>query len=57
MRTIARETAPQLPLRNCFKEAGEKVTLYVILTKGEYMQSSTYFLWRISASREEQSSS
>ena len=33
MRTIAWETAPQLPLRNCFKEPGEKVTLYVILMK------------------------
>ena len=47
------ETAPQIALRNCSKEAG-KVSTYMILVKGEYMQS-TYFL-QISASHEEQSS-
>ena len=30
--------------------AGEKVNIYVILVKGEYMQSSTYFLQKFSAS-------
>ena len=33
MRTTAQETAPQL--RNCSKEAGWKVSIYVILVKGE----------------------
>ena len=43
MRTIARETASQIALRNCSKEVGGKVSIYVILVKGEYTQSSTYF--------------
>ena len=37
-RTIAREIA----LGNCSKEAGGKVSIYVISVKKEYMQSSTY---------------
>ena len=59
MRTIARETAFQIALRNCSKEAGGKVSIYVILVKGEYIQSSTYFfffLQKFSASHEAQSS-
>ena len=43
MRTAARETAFQIALRNCSKEVGRKVSIYVILVKGEYIQSSTYF--------------
>ena len=43
MKTIVPETAFQIALRNCSKEAGWKVSIYVILVKGEYMQSSTYF--------------
>ena len=43
MRTIAWETAFQIALRNCSKEAGGKGSIYVILVKGEYIQSSTYF--------------
>ena len=43
MRTAARETASQIALRNCSKEAGGKVSIYVILVKGAYMQSSPYF--------------
>ena len=43
MRTAAQEPDPQIALRNCSKEAGRKVSIYVILVKGEYMQSSTYF--------------
>ena len=43
MRTVARETAPQIALRDCSKEAGRKVSKDVILVKEEYMQSSTYF--------------
>ena len=43
MRTIAQETAFQIALRNCYKEVGGKVSIYVILVKGAYMQSSTYF--------------
>ena len=31
MRTAAWETAPQIALRNCFKEAGGMVKIYVIL--------------------------
>ena len=46
MRTIARETAFQIALRNCSKEVGGKVSVYVILVKGEYMQSSTYIFQR-----------
>ena len=44
MRTAAWETAFQIPLRNCSKEVGGKVGIYVILVRGEYMQSSAYFL-------------
>ena len=51
---IAREKTPQTALRNCFREL-EVVSMYVILVKGEYMQSSTYFLQKVSASHEEQS--
>ena len=43
MRTAAWETAPQIALRNFSKEAERKISTYVILVKGEYMQSSTYF--------------
>ena len=43
MRTVAPETAPQIALRNCFKEVRGKVSIYVILVKGECMQSNTYF--------------
>ena len=37
MRIIAWETVPQTALRNCSKEVGGKVSIYVILMKGEYM--------------------
>ena len=43
MRTTARETASQIALRNCSKEAEGEVSIYVILVKGEYMQLSTYY--------------
>ena len=63
MRTIAWEAAFQIALRNCSKEVGGKVSIYVILVKGEYMQSSTYFLQKVddslvkvTASHEEQTS-
>ena len=42
MRTTAWERAPQIALRDCSKEAGGKVSISVILVKGECMQSSTY---------------
>ena len=42
MRTAAWETAFR-ELRNCSKEAEEMVSIYEILVKVEYMQSSTYF--------------
>ena len=54
MKAIALETTFQLALRNCSKEAGGKVSIYMILVKGEYMQSGTYSLQKVSASYEEQ---
>ena len=39
MRTAAQEIA----LRNCFKEGGEKASIYVILVKGAYIHSNMYF--------------
>ena len=63
MRTTAQETAAQIALRNCSKEKGGMDSIYVILVKGEYRQSSTYFFvesfcWsrEASASHEKQSS-
>ena len=60
MRTAARETAPQIALRNSSKEVGGKDSKDVIFV---YMQSSTHFLvesfcWSCEASAdyEEQSS-
>ena len=41
MRTIAWESAFQIALRNCSKEAGGKISIYMFLVKGEYAQSST----------------
>ena len=57
MRTAARETAPQIALRNCSKEAGEgEVRIYMILVKGKYMQSNIiFFFQKVSASHKEQS--
>ena len=52
MRTIAWETAFQIALRNCSEELRGKVSIYVILVKGKYMQSSTYFLQKVFASHE-----
>ena len=43
MRTVAWETAFQIALRNCSKEARGKLSIYVILAKVEYMQLSTLF--------------
>ena len=43
MRTAVWETTAQITLKNCSKEAGGKVDIYVILMKAEYVQSSTYF--------------
>ena len=43
LRTAAWDTAFQIALRNCSKEVGGKVNIYVILLKGKYMQSSSYF--------------
>ena len=40
-RTTAWETAPQIALRDCSKEERGKVGIYVILLKGQYMESST----------------
>ena len=43
MRAIAWETVFQTALRNCSEEVAGEVSIYVILVKGKYMQSSTYF--------------
>ena len=50
MINIAWETVLQIALRNCSKDVGWKVSVYVVLLKGEYMQSNTYFLQKISTS-------
>ena len=54
MRTTALETASQIALRNCSKEARGKVSTYVILAKVEYMQLSTLFFTEGSDGHEEQ---
>ena len=54
MKTISKETTFQIALRNCSKVVEGEISKYVILVKGEYMQSSTYFLQKVSASHEEQ---
>ena len=50
MMTVTWETAPQATLRNCSKDIGGKERIYVILVKGEYMQSSTNILQKVFAS-------
>ena len=55
MGTAAWDIAPQIPFRNCSKEAGEGQDIGD-LVKMEYVQSSTYFLQKVSASHKEQSS-
>ena len=57
MRTIAQQTAYQRALRNCSKEVGGNASIYGILVKGKYMQSSTFFFFlQVFASHEEQMS-
>lgn len=54
MRTIiARDTAFQVTLRNCSKVVGAKVSMYVILVKGECIHSSTHFLQKSAALQHE----
>ena len=43
MRTVAWETAFHLSLVNHSQEVGEKVSIYVILVKGEYIKSTHIF--------------
>ena len=43
MRTAAWEIQPQTALRNCSREVRGKDSIHVILVKGEYVQSSTFF--------------
>ena len=43
VRTAAQETAPQIALKNCSKEAGGKGEYVIFGEEGGYMQSSTYF--------------
>ena len=40
MKTAAWETEPEIVLRDCSKDVWAKESVYVILEKGEYMQSS-----------------
>ena len=58
MRAIAQEIASQIALRNCSKEVEGKVSVYVVLVKGEHMQSNTFsFVWQnVSPSHQKQSS-
>ena len=48
MRTEVWETGSQIALRSCSKEVG-KDSIYVILVKGQYMQSSTFIFQQMSA--------
>ena len=48
-RTAAQEPAPQIALRNCSKEAGEKVSIYVIFGEGE-IHAMKHFFQKASAS-------
>ena len=58
MRTIAWETVCQIALRNCSKEVTGKVSIYVILMKGEYKAIKHIFsLQKVFASHKEQMSS
>ena len=41
MRTVVQETASQISLRSCSKEAWGKVSIYTILVKGEDIESRT----------------
>ena len=43
MRIAAQKTALPIAPRDCSKEVVGKGSIYVILIKREYMQSSTYF--------------
>ena len=48
MRTTGQQTAPQIALRNCSIVVGAR-SVFMILVKGEFMQSSTYLTERFSA--------
>ena len=41
LRTIAQETASQVPLRNCSEEVAVEVSVYVILAKGVHATKHT----------------
>jgi len=43
MRTAAKETAPQIALRNCSKEARGQDSIYVILVKGVHVIKCIFF--------------
>ena len=53
-KTIAGERTPQIALRNCSTEAVGKVSIRVILVKGGGTCNHIFFLWKVSASHEEQ---
>ena len=47
MRTIAWEKPSQIALRNCFKEVGGEVSIYLILLKGD--TCIQHILWQVTA--------
>ena len=50
MRIATWETAPQIAVRNCSKEAGGKVSIYVILGEGRRHAIKPIFFQKFSAS-------
>ena len=57
MKTITQGIAFHIALRQCSKEIGKKDSIYVILVKGEYMQSRIHFLIESSSWSHETSAS
>ena len=53
LRTIARQIAPHIALRNCSKEVVGKRSIYVILVKGEFNVIKQLSYKRFSASHKE----
>ena len=49
MKTAAWETAPQIVLRKCSKEAEEKISKYMILVK-EYLHAIYFYKFLLSTS-------
>ena len=56
MRTIAREAAPQIALRNCSKEEVGEGQYICDFGEGVFVKISTHFFEKVLASHEEQMS-